>query len=491
MNNGTMTNNLCGDEFQMPQAIDLEEALLGTLITDNDAYWHVCDLLHFDMFYIEKHQIIYAAIEHLERINAHIDSVIVLKYLETNNSLEKIGGEKSVKVLIEKAVAISKLEDYANIILNKHQKRKLIALASQIQMDVNADINIEEYISNVKDELIKIAKPATVKGCTQINSLIAEAYNAIQKAAVDGFSGLKTGFKDLDKLICGWQKGDLITIGARPAMGKSAFIISMLKNMAIKYKIPVALFSLETTKAQVTNRLISNICEISDEKLRNGMLADYEWKQLDYKLKDLYDAPFHIDDTSIMQIDDICEKARWMVKEQGVKLIVIDYIQLLYNHIHFVDNGRYPDINYFTRKLKSLAKELNIPIIVLSEMNRNFELRNNSEEKRPQLTDLRDSGTLCDDSDIVILIHRPEYYKIYTSKDGSDLRGMAELIIAKHRNGAERSVKLKFIPQYVKFSDFDDEIVISSSNENIYTSRINSQNKDNPFSFGSEGPLPF
>ncbi|MCD8181801.1 MAG: DnaB-like helicase C-terminal domain-containing protein [Bacteroides sp.] len=262
--------------------------------------------------------------------------------------------------------------------------------------------------------------------------------------------------------------------------------------MAIEYKTPVALFSLEMPKAQIMNRLISNVSEIPSEKLKNGSLASYEREQLDFKMKDLIDVPIHICNIPIMTIDDLCEKSYQLVKEQGVKLIVVDYIQLLYNnHVRYGDNSRYPDINYFTRRLKSLAMELNIPIIILSQMKRNSELRVDSKEKRPQLIDLRDSGTLCDDSDIVIFIHRPEYYKIFTDDKGRDLRGIAEIIIAKHRNGAEGEVKLRFIPQFTQFSDLDDGPFFIPLPDGTYSSRINSLDKDNSFLSDSKNSLLF
>ena len=349
----------------------------------------------------------------------------------------------------------------------------------------------KEYISLVKQELTKIASPTSNKGYTQINPLIEEAYRSIQKAAVkaDGISGLKTGFTKLDKMTSGWQNGDLITIGARPAMGKTAFIISMLKNMAVEFKTPVALFSLEMTETQLVNRFISNTCDIPNVKILCGQLASYEWQQIDGKLKELIEAPLYLDFTSITRIDDLCEKCHHLVKDHGVKLIAIDYIQLLYCNIRYTDNSRYLELNYFTRRLKSLAKELQIPIIVLSQLNRNLESREGYEGKRPQLIDLRDSGTLCDDSDIVIFIHRPDYFNMLQDDRGNDLRGMAEIIIAKHRNGALGSLLLRFKGEYNQFSNPEDDMNNQKCNEENYSLKSKMQDYDNPF--GSDGPLPF
>lgn len=451
---------------QMPQAIEIEKAVLGTLMIENNAYWSICDILHSNIFYDCCHKSIYTAIKRLREQDFQIDFLLVQEQLKRMNELEKIGGKQYIDELIKKAVPISKIEYYAHIIQQKYKSRQLITLASQIKIKANDETtNIDEYISLVKQELTKIASPTSIKGYTQINSLIEEAYRFIQKAAekADGISGLKTGFTKLDKITSGWQNGELITIGARPAMGKTAFIISMLKNMVVEFKTPVALFSLEMSNNQVMNRLISNLCEVSSEKIKSGQLTAYEWQQLDYKIKDLVDLPIYIDDTSILKIDDFCEKAYLYVKEYGVKLIAIDYIQLLYNKVRYTENNRYLELNYFTRRLKSLARELDIPIILVSQLNRGTENREGIEGKRPQLTDLRDSGTICDDSDLVIFIHRPEYYKIYQDDRGNDLRGMAEIIIAKNRNGALSDVLLRYKGEFMQFSNPEEDFLYPNS----------------------------
>lgn len=333
-----------------------------------------------------------------------------------------------------------------------------------------------------------------------LNSVLPEAYDLIQKVAssANGMSGVPSGFTKLDKMTSGWHNGELIAIGARPAMGKTAFILSMLRNIAVNFKTPVMLFSLEMSNVQIVHRLISNVCEIPSEKIKSGQMVDYEWQQLDYKLRDLKDAPLYIDDTPNLTIEELCKKAEKMVKEAGIKLVVVDYIQLLYNEIKYTDN-RYLELNYFTRRLKTLARELNIPIIITSQLNRDLEKREGEDGKRPQLIDLRDSGTICDDCDMVLFIHRPEYYKIFTAKDGSDLRGMAEVIIAKHSNGALADVILRFIAQFARFENLEDNMIIPPP----LGSRMNGGNNvpppidfkpgtDNPFGgVNSEGPLPF
>lgn len=325
----------------------------------------------------------------------------------------------------------------------------------------------------------------------QINPLIIEAYELLQKAAsrTDGITGLRTGFNKLDKMTSGWQNGDLIIVGARPSMGKTAFELSMAVNMAVNYRTPVALFSLEMNNVQLVNRLIVNLCDIPGEKIKNGQLLAYEWQQLDYKLKDLIDAPLYVDDTAYMKIDDLCDRARKIVQQSGVKIIFIDYLQRIYTEQKYTEN-RYSELNYFTRVLKSLAMELNIPIIVSSQLNRGVENREGIEGKRPQLIDLRDSGTICDDADVICFIHRPEYYKIYSDDKGNDLRGVAEIIIAKHRNGATGDVLLQFNAEYAKFQDLDNNMAIPMTEGSKLGSNMNNKpifpeaSRDNPFESG-------
>lgn len=296
------------------------------------------------------------------------------------------------------------------------------------------------------------------KEIKKLDSVLSESHQILEREAarIDGISGIPSGFKILDKMTSGWQNGELIAIGARPAMGKTAFVLSMLKNITVDFQIPTMIFSLEMNERQIGTRLIANVCNIAGEKIKNGLLAPYEWAQLDYKIKELKEAPLYIDTTPALKIEDLCKKAAEAVEKKGVKLIVIDYIQLLYNEIKYTDN-RYLELNYFTRRLKTLAKELDIPIIITSQLNRDLETREYIDGKRPQLKDLRDSGTICDDCDLVLFIHRPEYYKIFQDTNGNDLHGMAEIIIAKHRNGAVGDILLRFKAEFARFQNLDDD----------------------------------
>lgn len=480
-------------------APELEKAVLGTLMTDKKAYALISDILRPESFYEYQHQLIYAAIITLAVNQMPIDILTVKEQLSKRGELDKIGGPAYITHLSSKVASSSQTQYHARIIAQKYISRQLLALATDIRLKVFDETqDVEDLISEIRGKLTDISSLNTEHDCIQINPVIDEVYKLIQKAATrtDGLSGLESGFTRLDKMTCGWQNGDLITIGARPAMGKTAFIISMLRNMAVNFRIPVALFSLEMSNVQLVNRLITNVCEIPSEKIKSGQLACYEWQQLDYKLKDLQDAPLYVDDSPLMKMDILCNKAHYLVKEKGVKLIAIDYVQLLYNDIKYTEN-RYSEINYFTRRLKSLAKELNIPIIITSQLNRAIESREGIDAKRPQLIDLRDSGTLCDDSDMVLFLHRPEYYKIFQDDRGNDMRGMAEVIITKHRNGALGEILLRFKGEFCRFSNPEEDICIPMPGEPIGTKLGSSSISKTkvPFSIDNQikddGPLPF
>jgi replicative DNA helicase len=316
-----------------------------------------------------------------------------------------------------------------------------------------------DLMQEVEGRMFEISQNNLKKEYTQINPVIGRVYELLQKAAArtDGLSGLSTGFDKLDRMTSGWQNSDLIIIAARPAMGKTAFIISMMKKMAVDMKTPVAMFSLEMANEQLVQRLMVNVCEISGEKLRSGNLAPHEWGQLDSRVTMLYDAPIFVDDTPSLSIFELRTKARRLVREHGVKIIMIDYLQLM-NASGMSFGSRQEEVSTISRSLKGLAKELNIPIIALSQLNRGVESREGNEGKRPQLSDLRESGAIEQDADIVCFIHRPEYYKIYEDEKGRDMRGVAQFIIAKHRNGSVGDINLNFRSEFARFSDPDERV---------------------------------
>ena len=444
-----------------PQAPDLEEAVLGALMIEKDAYSLVSEILRPESFYEHRHQLIYAAITDLAINQKPVDILTVKEQLAKRGELDEVGGPFYITQLSGKVASSAHIEYHARIIAQKALARELITFTSQIQSKAfDETMDVDDLMQEAEGKLFEISQQNMKKDYTQINPVISEAYQLMTKAAArtDGLSGLESGFTKLDKMTSGWQNSDLIIIAARPAMGKTAFVLSMAKNIAVNYHNPVALFSLEMSNVQLVNRLISNVCEIPSEKIKSGQLADYEWQQLDYKLRDLIDAPLYVDDTPSLSVFELRTKARRLVREHGVKVIIIDYLQLM-NASGMSFGSRQEEVSTISRSLKGLAKELNIPIIALSQLNRGVENREGADGKRPQLSDLRESGAIEQDADMVCFIHRPEYYKIY-ELDGKDMRGMAEIIIAKHRNGAVGDVTLRFIGQYTRFQNPEDDLII-------------------------------
>ncbi|WP_321331406.1 replicative DNA helicase [uncultured Bacteroides sp.] len=488
-----------------PQALELEEAVIGALMIEKDAYSQVSEILRPESFYEHRHQLIYAAITDLAVRQEPVDILTVTEQLRKRAELEEVGGPFYITQLSSKVASSAHIEYHARIIAQKYLARQLITFSSDIETKAfDETLDVDDLMQEAEGKLFEISQRNLKKDYTQINPIIAEAYELLQKAAArtDGLSGLESGFTKLDKMTSGWQNSDLVIIAARPAMGKTAFVLSMAKNIAVNFRQPVALFSLEMSNVQLVNRLIVNVCEIPGEKIKSGQLVAYEWQQLDYKLKDLIDAPLYVDDTPSLSVFELRTKARRLVREHEVKIIIIDYLQLM-NASGMSYGSRQEEVSTISRSLKGLAKELDIPIIALSQLNRGVENREGIEGKRPQLSDLRESGAIEQDADMVCFIHRPEYYKIYTDDKGNDLRGMAEIIIAKHRNGATGDVLLRFKAEYAKFQNPDDDMIIPMPDAGaMLGSRMNGNavgsipppkpEEPNPFgSTGNEGPLPF
>ena len=447
-----------------PQARELEEAVLGALMLEKDAYSIISDILKPECFYEYKHQLIYKAIVDLAMKQEPIDMLTVCEQLRRNGSLEEVGGEYVITELTSRVSSAANIEFHARIIMQKYLARELIRFAGEVLGDAyDATVDVDDLMQKTEGQLFEISQRNVKKDFTQINPIINEALRILEIASnrKDGLSGLQSGFTDLDKMTSGWQNSDLIIIAARPAMGKTAFVLSMAKNMAINYNTPVAIFSLEMSNVQLVNRLIINTCEIPGEKIKSGQLAPHEWEQLNAKINDLFDAPIYIDDTPSLSVFELRTKARRLVREHGIKMIIIDYLQLM-NASGMNFGSREQEVSTISRSLKGLAKELNIPIIALSQLNRGVETRTGDEGKRPQLADLRESGAIEQDADMVCFIHRPEYYKITEDAKGNSLVGLAEIIIAKHRNGAVGDVRLRFRAELARFQNLKDDTIIPS-----------------------------
>ena len=458
-----------------PQAPDLEEAVIGGIMLEKDAYAQISDILKPESFYDDRYKKIYRAVVDLASRQEPIDMLTVTEQLRRNGDLDGLdpaGGAYFIAQLTTKVASAAHIEYHARIIAQKYLARELIRFSTDVQNKAFDDTqDVDDLMQEAEGKLFEISQRNVKKDVTQIDPVIAEAIEQLQIASrrKEGLSGLATGFHYLDKMTSGWQNSDLIIIAARPAMGKTAFVLSMAKNIAMDYQTPVAVFSLEMSNVQLVNRLIVNTCEIAGEKIKSGQLAEYEWQQLMERMKPLYQIPLYIDDTPSLSVFELRTKARRLVREHGVKMIIIDYLQLM-NASGMQFGSREQEVSTISRSLKGLAKELNIPIIALSQLNRSVESRQ-GDGKRPQLSDLRESGAIEQDADMVCFIHRPEYYKITEDDKGNDLRGLAEIIIAKHRNGAVGDVRLRFKGEFARFQNLDDDT--STANVTL-GSKINS-----------------
>lgn len=434
-----------------PQAVDLEEAVLGALLLERDALTSVIDILRPDIFYKEAHQKIFKAISILFADTEPIDILTVTNKLKIMGILDEVGGPYYITQLTNRVGSPANIELHTRILAQKYILRELIHVSSATIKEAFEDsTDVFNLLDKAEQGLFDISENNFRRESTDMKSLVGQAIKEIESAknSEGKLRGIPSGFTELDRLTAGWQKSDLVVIAARPGMGKTAFALSLTRNAAVN-NFPVAIFSLEMSSIQLATRLIASETEISGEKLKKGDLRDDEWKQLNTKVKSLEDAPIYIDDTPALSIFELRAKCRRLKEQFKIELIVVDYIQLM----RAGDNtgNREQEISTISRSLKALAKELNVPVLVLSQLNRSVETRGGL--KKPMLSDLRESGAIEQDADMVIFIYRPEYYDMLEGENGEDLRGKGEIIIAKHRNGSLDSVFLKFIGQFIKFTD--------------------------------------
>lgn len=465
-----------------PQAPELEEAVLGAIMLEKDAYSIVSEILKPECFYKPAHQKIFESIMNLAVNQEPIDMHTVTEQLRRDGTVDEVGGPYYITLLTAKVSSAAHLEYHSRIIVQKFLARELIRVSSEIQTKAFDDkTDVDDLMQEAEGKLFEVSQRNLKKDVTQIDPIIVEARNRMFAAAKQhGASGVKSGFHALDKITSGWQRSDLIIIAARPAMGKTAFILSMAKNMAVDYNVPVAVFSLEMSNVQLVNRLIMNVCQLEGDKIKNGQLSQPEWEKFDRDITQLYNAPIYVDDTPSLSIFELRSKARRLVKEHKIKCIIIDYLQLM-NASGMSFGSREQEVSIISRSLKGLAKELDIPIIALSQLNRGVEGRTGIDGKRPQLSDLRESGAIEQDADMVCFIHRPEYYKQYEDAHGNSLHGIAEILVAKHRNGATGDIQLKFKNIYAKFlnkDDFDEDNPFDPQYQTI-SSKLNNFEENN------------
>lgn len=461
-----------------PQVLELEEAVLGAMMIDKKGVDDVIDILQPDAFYKDAHKYIFEAIVQLFTDTQPIDLLTVSAQLKKNAKLDLAGGDFYLIQLTQKISSSAHIEFHSRIILQKYIQRSLIRISSEIiEESYDETTDVFDLLDKAESKLYEVTQGNIKRSSETAQSLVLQAKKRIEEIAKqEGLSGIATGFEKLDKITSGWQPSDLIIIAARPGMGKTAFVLSMARNIAIDFGKPVALFSLEMSSVQLITRLISSETGLSSEKLRTGKLEKHEWEQLSIKVKNLEKAPLFIDDSPSLSIFDLRAKARRLASQHGIKLIIVDYLQLMTAGGNGKGVGnREQEISTISRNLKALAKELSIPVIALSQLSRAVETRGSS--KRPLLSDLRESGAIEQDADIVSFIYRPEYYKIdeWDDDEQSPTAGQAEFIIAKHRNGSLESIRLKFIGNLGKFDNLED---YSGSYDDL-PSKMN--HDDNPF----------
>ena len=461
-----------------PQDTEIEEAILGALMLEKDAYAQVSEILTPECFYDRSNQLIYEAIRDLSAKQLPVDMLTVTQQLRENGTLQDAGNPVRISELTSRVSSAANIEYHAHIVAQKHLSRELISYSSHIgTLAFDESIDVYDLMQEAEGKLFELSKNTMKRDVLQIDPVINEAISKIQEASnrESGLSGLQTGYRDLDKITSGWQNSDLVIIAARPAMGKTALVLSMAKNMAVDYNIPVAIFSLEMSNLQLVNRLISNACNLESEKIKSGQLSQMEWTNLMERVKTLYSSPLYVDDTPSLSVFELRTKARRLVREHNVQIIIIDYLQLM-NATGMKFGSREQEVSTISRSLKQLAKELNIPIIALSQLNRSVESRGDDRNgKRPQLSDLRESGAIEQDADIVCFIHRPEYYtRSSEDAEGNNIKGLAEFIIAKHRSGSVGDVKMRFVAQYARFENWGDDFNFATETETI-ASRLNAE----------------
>ena len=445
-----------------PQALDVERAVLGALLIDSNAFDTIQDFISPDTFYSDSHKLIYKSMMTLSAVPKPIDLLTVSEQLRKDGNLDHVGGAFFISELTNAIATSANIEYHARIIAQKYLQRELINISSRTIKDSYEDTtDVFELLDKTESNLFQLSQYSKKKSTVQINTLIDSQIKEIQKRIDDvksgkTLTGIGSGFTALDRYTSGWQNSDLIIIAGRPAMGKTAFTLALARNAAIDFEKPVAFFSLEMSAPQLVQRIISMETEVSGDKLRRGDLRADEWTQVVTKIGKLETAPLFIDDTPALSIFELRAKARRLKRKNNIGMIVIDYLQLMTGTTpDGKSNGnREQEISSISRSLKSLAKELNIPIIALSQLSRSTETRTGT--KKPQLSDLRESGAIEQDADMVMFLYRPEYYGIETDEDQNNTKGIAEVIIAKHRNGSVGTVKTRFINELAKFIDIDN-----------------------------------
>lgn len=427
-----------------PQDLIAEQAVLGSMLLDKNAIMRTVEILHADSFYRDAHRCIYESILELFDRGEPIDLVTVTDALRKSGKLDLAGGAVYITDLLNSVPTAANIEYYAKIVEEKSILRRLIEAGTKIVADAFQEAeSVDQILDQAEKSIFGIALKRVREGFYRIDSVIKGVLDKIDSlyGKKDAITGLPTGFTDLDQLTAGFQNSDLIIVAARPAVGKTAFALNVAQNVAIKYKIPVAIFSLEMSKEQLAQRMLCSEAEINAQKLKTANLSDTGWKKLTRALGKLSEAPLFIDDSSSLTSTEIRAKARRLKMERGLGLVIVDYMQLMRGKMRI--ENRVQEISEIARSLKTLARELEVPVIAVSQLSRAIEQRT---DRMPRLSDLRESGEIEQTADVVLFIHREDYYN-----PQSDRGNIAELIIAKQRNGPVGTVELVFRKEIAKF----------------------------------------
>ncbi len=452
-----------------PQAKELEEAVLGAIMLEKSAFDTVTEIVKPECFYVEANQLIFKAMQGLQQKSQPIDILTVVEELKMREQLDAVGGPYYVTKLTNSVVSTANIDAHARIVLQKFIQRELIRISGEIIGDAYEDsTDVFDLLDESETKMFNITNNYLKKNFEDIGNILAKTINRIDelRTKTEDISGVPSGFKPLDRVTYGWQPTDLIILAARPSVGKTAFALNLARNAALHptKPIPVGFFSLEMSASQLVQRILSAESEIKMEKISRGKLENYEYEQLLSKgIKKLEVAPIFIDDTAALNIFEFRAKARRLVNKHNVGLIIIDYLQLM-SGTGDRGSNREQEISNISRNLKALAKELNVPIIALSQLSRAVETR--KESKMPQLSDLRESGAIEQDADMVMFIYRPEYYEVMNNEHGESTHGETHIRIAKHRNGSLETIKLRAKLDIQKFEEWDGESGISGLGSN-------------------------
>lgn len=470
-----------------PQAIEIEKAVLGAIMIEPTSELTVIDRLKPEYFYKEAHQKIYKAILDLSNNHEPIDQLTVIEQLKKNGDLELVGGAAYINLLAASVGTAAHLEYHSTIIIEKFIRRRIIEIANKLQEKSYSQLeDLENIIEYAEKEIFDIALNNVSTTVKPISSIIKETIDRLEELSKrkTTLSGVPSGFTQLDRITSGWQPSDLIIIAARPSMGKTAFILTMALNVSLHYQIPVAIFSLEMSAQQLVTRMLVSESQIESNKIKSGKLNKEEWQKLEAVASELSKAPIFIDDTPSITLSHLRTKARNLKIQNNIQLIIVDYLQLMTGPQES-KNSREQEVSQISRGLKAIAKELNIPVIALSQLNRAVESRKGF---RPQLSDLRESGAIEQDADLVVFIHRPEKYMSAENIDESN-KGLAEIIIAKHRNGPVTEINLKFIDHLAKFVDYSESPELLLPNEITFGSKMNLDSFDDFNDFNNQIPF--